>query len=78
MKNKVISLFGNNKIVQNTGVKYSELLEQFMSPFVNEFRDTEYIEDIFEFAINAWNFGNMKALMPQEEFKKNNQFNSGG
>ncbi len=62
-------MFGN-KIVPNTGVKYSELLEQFMSPFVNEFRDTEYIEDIFEFAINAWNFGNIEALMPKEELEK--------
>jgi len=70
MKKKVISLFGNNKIVQNEGVKYSELLEQFMSPFVDEFRDTEYIEDIFEFAINAWNFGNMEIILPKGAFEK--------
>jgi hypothetical protein len=70
MKNKLINLFENNKIVPNTGVKYSELLEQFMSPFVNEFRDTEYIEDIFEFAINAWNFGNMQIITPNQEFEK--------
>lgn len=69
MKDNVINLFGN-KIVPNTGVKYSELLEQFMSPFVNEFRDTEYIEDILEFAINAWNFGNIKVLLPKGEFEK--------
>ena len=66
MSNKVIDLFGN-KIVPNTGVKYSELLEQFMSPFANEFRDIEYLEDIFEFTINAWNFGNMKQLLPNGE-----------
>ena len=70
MKKKVISLFGNNKIVQNKGVKYSELLEQFIAPFVNEFRDTEYIEDIFEFAINAWNFGNMEIILPKGAFEK--------
>lgn len=69
MKDNVINLFGN-KIVPNTGVKYSELLEQFMSPFVNEFKDTEYIEDILEFAINAWNFGNIKVLLPKGEFEK--------
>lgn len=69
MKNKVIDLFGK-KIVPNEGVKYSELLEQFMHPFANEFIDVEYIEDIFEFGINAWNFGNMKILMPKEEFKQ--------
>lgn len=70
MKNKVISLFGNNKVIQNEGIKYSKLLEQFINPFANEFRDTEYIEDIFEFAITAWNFGNINALVPKEEFEK--------
>jgi hypothetical protein len=69
IKDNVINLFGN-KIVPNTGVKYSKLLEQFISPFANEFRDTEYIEDIIEFAINAWNFGNMEILIPKGEFEK--------
>lgn len=67
MKNKVINLFGNKTIVQNQGVKYSELLEQFLTPFVNDFTDTEYYEDIFDFAIKAWNFGNMKILLPEGE-----------
>jgi len=69
MKNKVIDLFGS-KIVPNTGVKYSELLEQFMTPFANEFKHIEYIEDVFEFAINAWNFGNMEILLPKGGFKQ--------
>ncbi|TVZ26471.1 hypothetical protein JM83_1430 [Gillisia sp. Hel_I_86] len=69
MKKKVIDLFGN-KAAQDKEVKYSKLLEQFIAPFSNDFTDTEYLEDIFEFAINAWNFGNMKALMPKEEFQK--------
>ncbi len=74
MKNKIINLFDNNKVIQNKGVKYSVLLEQFLKPFANEFKDVEYIEDIFEFAINAWNFGNMKAIIPQDEFKNTTQF----
>jgi len=69
MKNKVIDLFGN-KIIPNTGVKYSELLEQFMSPFMDDFKDYEYIEDIFEFAINAWNMANINIIMPNEDFEK--------
>ncbi|NCO64582.1 MAG: hypothetical protein GW839_08195 [Flavobacteriales bacterium] len=73
MKNKVINLFGNNKVVQNEGVKYSELLEQFINPFMNEFEDYEYAEDIFEFAISAWNFGNIKAFLPKEEFEESTQ-----
>ncbi len=70
MKNKVINLFKNKQVVQNTGVKYSELLEQFMNPFTNEFRKLEYVEDIFEFAMNAWNCGNIEALIPDGELKK--------
>ena len=67
MKNKVINLFSQPKIVQNTGVKYSALLEQFIAPFANDFADVEYYDDIFEFAINAWNFGNMQLILPEGE-----------
>lgn len=70
MNNRVIDLFGNNKVVPNTGVKYSKLLEQFISPFMDDFKDYEFIEDIFDFAINAWNFGNIKTIIPPEEFDK--------
>ncbi|MCP4551579.1 MAG: hypothetical protein GY834_05970 [Bacteroidetes bacterium] len=70
MKNKIINLFENKTIVPNNGVKYSELLEQFIAPFVNDLRDTGYLEDILEFAINAWNFGNIKILLPKGEFEK--------
>lgn len=69
MSNKVINLFGN-KIVPNVGVKYSELLEQFMAPFAKKFADFEYIEDIFEFAINAWNMANINMIMPNEDIEK--------
>jgi hypothetical protein len=69
MKNKVINMFGS-KLVPNKGVKYSELLEQFMTPFADEFIDTEYTEDIFEFAINAWNMANINAIMPKENIEE--------
>ena len=68
MKNKVINLFDKPKIVvPNPGVKYSHLLEKLIKPFVNDFKDVEFYEDIFEFAINAWNSANMKLLVPKEE-----------
>lgn len=67
MKDKVIQLFKKPQILQNKGVKYSTLLEQFIEPFASEFTDIEYYEDIFEFAINAWNFGNMKLILPEGE-----------
>lgn len=69
MSNKVINLF-ESKIVPNTGVKYSKLLEQFMTPFANEFTDMEYMEDVFEFAIKAWNLANINIIMPDEDTEK--------
>ncbi|MBL4862920.1 MAG: hypothetical protein JKY09_07890 [Crocinitomicaceae bacterium] len=69
MKNNVISLFGNKKVVQNEGVKYSDLLNDFIESFENDFSGDYEIEDIFGFAIHAWNFGNMSKIMPPEEFK---------
>lgn len=68
MKNKVINLFDKPQVVvQNEGVKYSGLIEKFLEPFINEFADVEFYEDVFEFAINAWNYANMKVLLPNEE-----------
>jgi len=68
MKNKVINLFNKPQIVvPNNGVKYSQLLEKFLAPFVKDFEDVEFYEDIFEFAINAWNSANMKLILPKEE-----------
>jgi hypothetical protein len=65
-KNKVLNLFGDKNIIQNTEVKYSSLLEKFMEPFANYFVDEKffrYQEDIFEFSMNAWNFGNMASIV---------------
>ena len=66
MKNNIVQLFNKKEIIKNTGVKYSTLLEQFIEPFAREFEDVEYYDDIFEFAINAWNFGNMKLILPED------------
>lgn len=66
MKNKVINLFNDQRLVQNKGVKYSELLEQFIAPFANDFANSEDFETIIEFAMNAWNIANMKVLLPEE------------
>lgn len=67
MKNKVIPLFNKPQIVQNNEVKYSTLLEKFLEPFEKEFEDVEYLEDIFEFAIQAWNFGNLQTILPENK-----------
>lgn len=67
---KIIDLFGNSGLIPNPGMEYSKLLDRFVAPFENEFPETFYIEDIFEFAINAWNLANVKLLMPEEEMEK--------
>lgn len=69
MKNKIIDLFQNPNIVENQGKKYAELLQKFIKPFETSFSRFEYFEDIFEFAISAWNFGNMKLIIPVIEFE---------
>lgn len=67
MKNKVINLFEKNKIIPNDSVKYSELLEKFISKFEKEFEDFEYLEDVIDFSINAWNAGNLKTILTEGE-----------
>lgn len=69
-KNKVIDLFRGKNAIPNKGIAYSKLLEQFLAPFQNDFEEDSYPEDVFEFAIIAWNFGNMSLLMPKVEFEK--------
>lgn len=70
-KNKVINLFGNKNVIPNTtGISYSALLDKFMAPFENDFSKDLYMEEIIEFATNAWNFGNMSLLVPKKEFEK--------
>lgn len=69
MKNKVIDLFSKPQmVVQNTDVKYSQLLEKLLETFAQDFEDLEYHEDIIEFGINAWNCANMKLILPKEEY----------
>ncbi|MEW4924446.1 hypothetical protein [Algibacter sp. 2305UL17-15] len=70
MSKKVINLFDNKVTYQNEGVKYSVLIDKFVAPFENDFPKDFYVEDIFEFAINAWNFGNMRLLIPVDEFEQ--------
>lgn len=67
MKNKVINLFGETKAVENTDKKYSELLIEFLTPFVLELDSLETYEDIIDFSTKAWNLGNMKQYFIEEE-----------
>lgn len=67
MKGKVVSLFGENENGKDQEVKYSRLFEMFIEPFAREFSDVESSDEIFEFAMNAWNFANMEIVLPKNE-----------
>lgn len=69
-KNKVINLLDRNTNNQSVDLKYSSLLQGFIKPFENKFEDFEFKEDIFDFAIRAWNFGNMSSIIDKNEFEK--------
>ena len=38
--------------------------------FNSKRKDFEYIEDIFEFAINVWNTANINGIVPKEDVEK--------
>ena len=65
MKNKIINLF--NKTTPKTAVEpYSKLLEKLIVQFENEFKDFDYMDDIFNFGLNAWNLANLRCIAPNE------------
>tara|TARA_R110002049_G_scaffold307794_4_gene509525 strand:+ start:1927 stop:2697 length:771 start_codon:yes stop_codon:yes gene_type:complete len=70
MKKKVINLFDNIEAIQTEGIKYSGLVDKFILPFEDDFLEDFYIEDVFEFAVNAWNFGNLSEIVPKKEFQE--------
>lgn len=70
MGSKIINLFDKSKHIDNGGKKYSELLQNFLTPFTDDFSETEYYEDIIDFAISAWNFGNMRMIIPKQDFEE--------
>ena len=70
MAKKIIDYFNKTIIVENQGQKYSTLLDQFMTPFKNRILEFDDVDAFIEFAIGAWNFGNMKILLPKEYSNK--------
>lgn len=70
MDNKVIDMFSGKNIIQNEGKKYSDMLNDFIKPFENDFPEDMAIDDVIGFTCNAWNLGCMSQIIPKEEFKK--------
>lgn len=69
-KNKVINLFDRLHVEEDESKKYSVAIDGLVQHFQNSFPEDYYLEDIIEFAINAWNMTIMKGLVPAKEFKK--------
>lgn len=63
MEKKVFDIKGR-QIIENSGKKYSELLEAFLEPFAKELDHLEYSEDIIQFGVVSWNIGNNEIIEP--------------
>lgn len=74
MIRKIYSSLEKSKIRKNEGVKYSELLDKFLEPFIHQINTLIPHEEIFEFGMFAWNNGNLRSIIPKHEFDK--AFNS--
>ena len=66
MKNKTFNLFEKNRAEASKAAKYSELLEQFMTPFTKELETFDDYEKIIDFSIYAWNLGNIRQPMSED------------
>jgi len=58
-------------LAQKTDVEHSVLLDQYFAPLEGEFKGMEFRDEIIDFAVTVWNFGNMKMLLPKNEFESN-------
>ncbi len=75
-KNKIINLFDNVPIHQDSSAKYSDLLNDFIKPFEKKFPKDYDFEDVVEFSITTWNMAIMEHYIPAEEFKKMESYSS--
>lgn len=69
-KKKVVDLFPEKIIIQNEGKKYSDMLNDLIEAFENEFPDETDIDDMVGLASTAWNLACISQSLPEEDFKK--------
>jgi len=58
-------------LAQKTDVEHSVLLDQYFAPLEGKFKGMEFRDEIIDFAVTVWNFGNMKMLLPKNKFESN-------
>lgn len=59
-----------DKIIENTGAKYSEMLVQLVEYFDEQLPESLTIEETFEVGIEAWNLANIKEELGAISYKK--------
>lgn len=59
---------GHEKIIKNTGPKYSEMLIELVNEFENELPNKLTFEDTLEIGIIAWNLANKKNIFKNKVF----------
>lgn len=70
MSTKILNLNSKNKIVvPNEGKAYSDLIQDYIQAFKNDFPKDFYFEDMIELALSTWNFANFKSFLPKKEFQ---------
>lgn len=67
MVDRLMNFFKKSIVIENDGVKYSVLLEKFMTPFKENALQFEDFDEFIDFSILAWNFGNMKSIVTKDE-----------
>lgn len=67
MADKIIPLNPNGNGSEKR--KFSEILYDFVEPFIDRYPDDVYLEDIFWDGIAAWNVAVMSSLLPEQDRK---------
>jgi hypothetical protein len=70
MKNKIVKLHSKNPSSKKKEINYSDLLNEFVKPFENNFSPDLDIYEKISFTVNAWNMGCMSLTIPQKEFNQ--------
>lgn len=69
-KNKVINLFDSKISNPKNDINHTDIFDSFKKSFENDFPDYFDLNEINDFSVYAWNFGNMSTIIPKKEFEK--------
>ncbi len=67
---KIVDLFPGKNVVRNEGKKYSDMLNDLIKPFENDFPDGMDIDDVIGFGCTVWNLACMSQSLPEKDYNK--------